>query len=64
MNKMKNKKREELVREYVPIYDTVAKVRIPSGQLPVIVYIKDKNGNYKEICLNPDTHCHTKKGRF
>lgn len=58
---MKNKKQIRLVREYVPIYDTVAKVKIPQGQLPVIVYIKDKNGNYKEICLNPDTNCYVNK---
>ena len=53
---MKNKKLIRLSTEYVPIYDTVAKVKIPQGQPPVIVYIKDKNGNYKEICLNPNTH--------
>ena len=45
----------------LPLYDTVVKVKVPPGQLPIIVYVKDIKGNYKPICLNPDTNCYTKK---
>ena len=44
----------------IPIYDTV-KVKVPEGILPIIIYVENEQGNYKEICLNPDTNCYVNK---